>query len=528
MPTKLTKGALRRAVDHLVKFGDTDVLPLSCENVFLAEEKQAIVNELSGLDLDSLAPMQSVEMIAPKSRYGFRIVHQLPLLEALLFTASIIEIGGGLEKIKRSTKDYGPFAYRFETHRKASLFQEGHGYRDWLQWQRDLIEIGNFSNVVYTDIADFYQRIYLHRIENTLDSASKKKGVNKFVTRLIKQIRSRQSHGIPVGGSASRVIAEAVLVDTDNALAGEGYVFTRYMDDYRLFLKPDQTAYQALAFLAEQLAAGEGLSLNAQKTRVFEIEEAQQLLDRQLGDVYDAAEQDAIDALSGSLYFEENPSDADIDKLRSMNLVDALGNEIHGEIWEFSKIRAIFRGLRLTQDCDAVDYLTRGFQTYIPFMKEMVLFFDVMRLKGQLNEAKLAEAVSTELKTGVSRFVPSTRVWLLEMFVRECLTIANKTITEIESGDTAIRRQTYLLRGLNNDLSYFRKHKTRFEERNAFEKYYFLLGASCLPEDEFKTWTKTVKGAMKRPLDQLFCTWVLTKRGLLREVIRKRAILARE
>jgi hypothetical protein len=115
---------------------------------------------------------------------------------------------------------------------------------------------------------------------------------------------SKQSHGIPVGGTASRLIAEAVLADTDNALAGEGIEFTRFVDDFCVFVKPDQAPYSILAFFADQLAASEGLSLNAQKTRLFTFEEFQKQIGLKLGDAFDEAEKEAIEALSNSMYFE--------------------------------------------------------------------------------------------------------------------------------------------------------------------------------------------------------------------------------
>jgi hypothetical protein len=43
---------------------------------------------------------------------------------------------------------------------------------------------------------DFYQRIYLHRIENTLDAATANKGVKRFIEKLIKQVRSKEPLGI--------------------------------------------------------------------------------------------------------------------------------------------------------------------------------------------------------------------------------------------------------------------------------------------------------------------------------------------
>jgi hypothetical protein len=62
--TRLSKAALQRAVNHLIRYGDTDVLPHPIEAVFLYEKKASIVEELSKLDLDSFNPTQALEAIA--------------------------------------------------------------------------------------------------------------------------------------------------------------------------------------------------------------------------------------------------------------------------------------------------------------------------------------------------------------------------------------------------------------------------------------------------------------------------------
>jgi hypothetical protein len=134
----------------------------------------------------------------------------------------------------------------------------------------------------------------------------------------------------------------------------------------------------------------------------------------------------------------------------------------------------------------------------------------------------------SELVEGASLFVPTIRVWLLEMYVRGCLAIHNRQLNAIEGDSTPLNRQVYLIRGLNKDVNYFRRNKTRFEQKNAFEKHYFLLGATCLPDDELKAWLASVRGSMSRPLDRLFCNWVQSKRDKLDEVVRERTVLARD
>ena len=62
---------------------------------------------------------------------------------------------------------------------------------------------------IVTDISDFYQRIYFHRIENVLEDAGCPKGPADLVKKIIKTTRARQSYGLPVGSAASEGKAKA-------------------------------------------------------------------------------------------------------------------------------------------------------------------------------------------------------------------------------------------------------------------------------------------------------------------------------
>lgn len=522
MSTRLSEQSIRRAIEHIATFGDTDVFPHPVETLFFIEAKDAISKELSLLDLNNFEPAQAIETIAPKSRWGFRIVHQLPLLETLLFTAAAIEIGADLESVKRPANEFGSFGYRFDAAKtEASLFLSDRSYKDWLKWQQDTLLFNKFEYVVGTDIADFYQRIYFHRIENILDVATDQKGIKLFIEKAIKKIRGKQSHGIPVGGSASRIIAEAVLSDADSALAGEGFFFTRFVDDYRIFLTKDQMPYVALAFLAEHLATTEGLSLNAQKTKVWTTKEFSDALSNQQDDVFDKAQQAAIESLSHSMYFDEAPEEAEIEKIRALNLVQMLEAELAEDHWDFGKIRLIFLGLRLTKNADALDVILTRFDDLLPFVKEFVLLVDALDDEGiELNDS-IREKVLDLLAAGAASSVPTIQVWLLELFVRECFKIDHMALSKI-SAHTLGQRQIFLIRGLNQDVNFFRKNKTRFEELNVFEKNHFILGATCLPKDEFANWIGAVKPNLRRPLDALFCDWIKGKNGKLDEIVMER------
>jgi len=80
------------------------------------------------------------------------------------------------------------------------------------------------------------------------------------------------SYGLPIGGPASRILAELALAGVDLHLKRRQITFCRYADDYCIFCTDKSAAYKALVFLSEQLF-NEGLVLHKKKTRILSAEE---------------------------------------------------------------------------------------------------------------------------------------------------------------------------------------------------------------------------------------------------------------
>jgi hypothetical protein len=299
MAFRLSDASLSAAVRHLARYGDTDIFPHLPELTFFAENETAVVSELTKLDLDTYTPLGAMEALAPKGKYTFRIAHQLPALDTLLFLASAIELGSAIESRRQPPGSRRAFSYRFHVDpNNGAVFAPNRTFKDWLHRQQKTIE-GNkaIRQIISTDISDFYSRINFHRLENLLDEAAPGNGAARFIKKHVRVIRAKQSFGLPVGGSAARLLAELALVDTDQALKDRGFIATRFVDDFRIFLKADQSAHDALANLAEQLGINEGLSLNAAKTSIASRRDYLQRLERLTTDVEEEAEGVAVDAL---------------------------------------------------------------------------------------------------------------------------------------------------------------------------------------------------------------------------------------
>jgi hypothetical protein len=96
-------------------------------------------------------------------------------------------------------------------------------YKDWLHRQQAIVAKNKkIRTIVSTDISDYYSRINFHRLENLIDEVAPAHGASRFIKKHIKIIRAKQSFGLPVGGSAARLLAELALADTDKALMDRG------------------------------------------------------------------------------------------------------------------------------------------------------------------------------------------------------------------------------------------------------------------------------------------------------------------
>jgi hypothetical protein len=509
MAFHLSATALNRAISHLSKYGDTDVFPHLPEIAFLRENKAAVVDELAQLDLDTFNPSGAVEALAPKSRYGFRITHQLPPLDTVLLLASVIEVGSLIEKHRSSPELQSAFSYRFDDSGSEKLFSANRTYRDWLNYQSGYLSNNlKIKQVVSTDISDFYARINFHRLENLLDEAAPNHGSCRFIKKHIRIIRAKQSFGLPVGGSAARLLAELALRDTDQALHDNGFVSTRFVDDFRLFLHSGQDPYEALGFLAQQLGINEGLSLNVAKTAVEKKVDYAHRLKQMTSDIADEAEGVALETLTASIYFDTDFDLEDLEALKGLNLLGFLSEEISKDDYDIGRIKVIFRALRIAKPSGTAEFIIGNFSELVVFSRELVLLME--EIEG--DELGCFEGIRSDVIDAIlnppASSVQVIRTWLLEIFVRNIISIDHPSLKLISNvGGILDRRQILLIRGRLSDKNFFRLHKTGGTGLTDFERTCFVWGAACLPDDEFEKWLPNVKAAFNGPTGQLFLKW---------------------
>lgn len=508
---KLDEKYFKCALEHITSYGDTDIFPYPFELKFLEDRKTQLAKELSYLDLNKYHPMSLVEALVPKSKYGFRTAHQPFPVDTVIFTALVLSIFDAIEEGRDPKEKYRAFSYRKKPGLDPSIFHENRTYRNWLNVVLGKVFSDDHSHAIRTDISDYYSRIYRHRLENILESLSGETDTVRVIESFLSDWRSRQSFGLPVGSTASRLLVEAALNDTDMGLISQGYEHTRYVDDMILFIRKDQDPYAALGYLARQLAENEGLSLNIQKTKILTWDEfIASLGDTEAGDE-EAKEEFATERLFWAAYGQEEIDQEALEALMLKDLQKELEDLLSQAFWDMGQIRIVLHAMRLVKNVDVAKYIRDNLAELVPFAKDVCLLIEEFVISGVGGFEDIGAEVTELLLSPRMQPLDCARAWFLELGVRKHVAFDAEQIRRLDALPGILDlRQLHLVRWRAKDLNFFRSRKPRVHEIQPWAQPSFIFGASCLPKDEYAHWLRSIRSRVQFPLGKEFIDWCAT------------------
>jgi hypothetical protein len=329
--------AIDIALKNISKHGDTDVFPFPFEtHVFFdnhAECKKILLDINANFEkYMAQSPPSTLETLTQVGYTGFRWATQIEPFWNAYYLALVVSIAAEIEASRIPIDKEAVFSYRYDwDENTCKLFKSS----TWREYKRKCLEISNeYQYVVVTDIADFYPRIYHHRIDNALRRLPNVGNVPKKIMDLLFSFSKNVSYGLPVGGPASRILAELALVTTDLQLSRRNIKFCRYADDYSIFCNSKSDAYKVLVLLSEKLH-NEGLSLQKKKTKIVtteEFRETSKLLDP--ADEKDPLAVEEQKLLNISLRYDPYSDTADEDyealkaAVKDVDIIGILGREV--------------------------------------------------------------------------------------------------------------------------------------------------------------------------------------------------------
>ncbi len=309
--TRLTEESLDFAKAHIEGFYDSDFFPKLSEYEALWSQWSEVRTFLSATNVEKLSNNPPRSMAAPKARGGYRIVHQLEPLDAIVYTALAHLVADNVENARSPTSAKNVFSYRISL-TKGGFFGKGNGYAEFVSQCQALA--ATYGAVLVADIADFYNRIYLHRLTNNVSLANPNlAGTARSIEQFLLRLNSNSSQGVPVGPAASIVMSEAVLSDVDEFLRTKGFPYCRYVDDLRVFGSDRRRLEVVHEELVVHLYESQRLQLNNSKTGVMDSSD---FVVRYLESPDKHEQRELLGLVQPFLGYADSYTESDIDELR--------------------------------------------------------------------------------------------------------------------------------------------------------------------------------------------------------------------
>ena len=502
MPSDAT---FRLAVRNVASQGETDVFPRSFEGHVFHDREDRVIALLRELhdDFDAAlanSPPTAEQALAPVGYTGFRWASLIEPVWNTYLLALALDVAPAIEKERREHVDSSAYSYRYSPDAEtARIFTED----GWVKFRRASLESAEqYPFVIVTDIADFYPRIYHHRLKNSLSRLAPGSDIPNRVDRVLSELSDGYSFGLPVGGPAARLFAEAAITPVDRLLTTSGIHFRRFADDYHIFVAARDEAYGALTRISEVLRP-EGLSLQKSKTQIMtSIELKRRLaLDANIEGEPEAGggEDQRTQFLRIALHFDPySPTAAeDYERLKSdvarFDILGMLAAEIRKSQIHVALTRRLLRAIRfLDQESQfgAVLSLVDNLDTLAPVLPAVLITIAAAIHEFDTEQrSRIVTAVQERLASGDPLFRLHLNVaFALRVIVQHYSPQGEETIARVyKNAPSFVRRDIILLMAQWKASHWLSEQRGQYANFPISERRAFLLASYALG-DEGRHW----------------------------------------
>jgi hypothetical protein len=269
----LKQNYLEWALDHLQRYSDSDFYPRLFEFEAISHNWSEVKDYLLSIELEDYQPKSTMIQLAPKPDGNFRIVHQLDPLDSLIYVSLVREVCEVIEKYRIPEDRNIACSYRIKPNFEGSFFSDDNGWDSFINKTEELATEFADGYVIIADITDFYNQIYVHRINNLIVEAGQGAYDKQaeIIEKFLLLLGGNTSRGIPVGPAPSIVLAELIMSSIDNKILPYSENFVRYVDDIRIFFNSVEEAVTAFHDLTSYLYSYHRLVFATQKTRIMTV-----------------------------------------------------------------------------------------------------------------------------------------------------------------------------------------------------------------------------------------------------------------
>ncbi|MDP1707694.1 MAG: RNA-directed DNA polymerase [Gammaproteobacteria bacterium] len=501
LKTVITPESLDFALRHISHYYDTDFYPRTEEffaiKYFWDEVKEYILNS----DLDDVLSAAPLVDPWPKTRGGFRIVHRIEPLDSLIYTALAKTVAPAVETARANPEV--ACSYRI-SESDTSFFTDGSGFNVYRERCENLSK--TYQYVLSTDISDFYNKIYLHRLQNAIQSATDTPtGISKRIEYFLTALNTRASQGIPVGPAASIIMAEATLIDADQFIDGRGFEHVRYVDDFRIFGNSQQDLQSLLQDFSVYMHENQRLSLSAEKTYIISSDD---FLNKELNNQYQLEKLEILAEIEVVNPYTMEVEDLDLVVIENAGelLLDALVRIRKFQTVDLGVIRAIVRRAKAHGIREIATYLIENIEFFSAAVNDIALYLDTITDSDFISSntvllEKLCESPAANLR--------AVRLWLEWYFSRHISILKIPKAHALVFSSKRLRPQARAAITSNNQ-AWVKDRKNQLLHYAYWDRRSIFLAAKVLSKDERERWlTPLIKGDSLGQMDKWMARWVL-------------------
>jgi Reverse transcriptase (RNA-dependent DNA polymerase) len=496
----LSEASLQRGYEAILHHGYSDFFPAPPEFDVVSKGWSKLKPELAATDLTTHRPYRPISAFAPKSKINLRPVVLLHPVDLIFYTSLVADLLPSISKHRLPAEKV--FSFRSESAPQHALYSDRSSHANFETAKYKHAAKYKKGYMGFADIADFYPRMYQHKVRNALDACVDGDPQLAVYPGLIEKLlrgftHDNLSYGVPIGPAASRPLAEAGLIDIDNALVSFGVGFIRYIDDFVFFAPTREKVEWALRTLGELLDKRQGLSLHAAKTRVMRCSTFIEKAHRE-PDAEDSVEAKFAELIENRFYDEEwrTLDDLDQDEKDALDAIDlgaVLKEALDEDDTDYKKIAFILDRLSSLERADMIPIVLDHLPRLYPVAHAMNAFFrNVGRMDAKTTK-QCARQLLRPILAGKNENAPEFySMWILDLFRlkpdwNEAASLA-KIFRTVQS--QAVRRYAALALASTGSRSEAIDLKDAFTGSESLTRSALLLATKKLGADERRHWIR--------------------------------------
>ncbi|MCK5017187.1 MAG: RNA-directed DNA polymerase [Candidatus Peribacteraceae bacterium] len=492
---KLSEESLNFAKTHIENYYDSDFFYKQFEFDCIWSNWDEVKSHMLDLEISSFPCSHPYILTVPKAEVGFRVVHQLDPINSLIYTALVHMIAEKVESSRSPQKNKVACSYRINIGERGNFFVQDNGWTDYTS--RCIEYAKKYKYTLMTDITDFYNHIYIHRLQNSIERCdSNFGGISREIQRYLLQLNNKISRGIPVGPAASIVLAEATLIDVDEYIYNKNKNYTRYVDDFRIFSDDKDSLELLLQDLTRYVYTSHRFNLSSHKTKIISSEDfLKNYIHSPLREEKDAMFKE-LKRYFISTYHGPQPIQ-DIGQLPDKYQFEVKARILNKQIVKACEmepialklIESIIRKARSIRARSILNPLIDNFDELSPVMRDVILYLDVITGKSVVDNYH--EDFIDIIQNSPSMKYPYVQYWMAYYFLNNKQYFNYSPIREFIQNSDDNRIKAIYAKVMNQE-SWVRDNKDRLYSCSPQEKRAIIYAATALSSGERKFWMDSI------------------------------------